>query len=87
MGARDSATLLVRAIGSNSGTVLRIAQVPADGQPIAGEFVDLTMDATLVTETMTLVAQGGGVMRFADVLVWLVGSTTTVYSIHGWLTE
>jgi hypothetical protein len=87
MGARDSAALFVAAIGSNSGQVLRITQVPADGQPIAGGSMELDMDGTIQTDSIALVAQGGGVMRFADVLVWLVGSTTTVYSIHGWLTE
>ncbi len=87
MGARDSAALFVAAIGSNSGQVLRITQVPADGQPIAGETMDLAMGGTISGDSIALVAQGGGVMRFADVLVWLVGSTTTVYSIHGWLTE
>jgi hypothetical protein len=49
--------------------------------------MELDMDGTIQTDSIALVAQGGGVMRFADVLVWLVGSTTTVYSIHGWLTE
>lgn len=85
LGARDSATLGVRAIGSNTGQKLRIVQVPADGQPIAGAQIELTMDATIRQDTLQLVAQGAGVLRFADVLVWLVGSSTTLYTMHGWV--
>lgn len=87
MGARDSARMTVKAIGAvGSGTSwLRITQVPADGQPIAGGFMQLDMDGIIQTGTIVLVGQGGGVMRFADVLVQLIGPTSTVYSFHGWL--
>jgi hypothetical protein len=89
MGARDSAGMVVKAIGTvGLGTSwLRITQVPADGQPIAGGFMQMDMDGTIQTGTIVLVGQGGGVMRFADVLVQLIGPTTTVYSFHGWLAE
>ena len=85
LGARDGATLTVRAIGSNSGQKLRIVQVPADGQPIAGGQMELDMDGTRAAGSMELVAQGAGVLRFADVLVWLVGTSTTLYTLHGWV--
>lgn len=85
LGARDGATLSVRAIGSNSGQVLRIVQVPADGQPIAGGQMELDMDATISAGSIELVAQGAGVLRFADVLVWMVGTSTTLYTLHGWV--
>lgn len=87
LGARDSATLSLRAIGSNSGQVLRVVQVPADGQPIAGQQTELAMDATIRSGSIELVAQGAGLLRFADVLVWMVGTSTTLYTLHGWLEE
>lgn len=91
LGARTKALLQIQCIaGVSSGTatdVVRIRQIALDGSSI-GDGVETTLDAdgAIHEAVIDLVAQGGGMMHYADVRLRLqpVGNTATLYSLHGW---
>lgn len=89
MGMRQTAALSLACVGaSTSGGTLTVAQVSTGEGYVPTETVTAALDGSLQTDAITLIAQGSGVLRYADVEVRIYGGASgsaTLYSLHGWL--
>ena len=87
LGCRPSASMTVKVIGASTGGSVRIEQVSGGGQNVAGQAASINLNGAINTATLSLTAQGAGLLRFAELLIVINAgsSTATLYSIHGWI--